>query len=113
VTVIALPYRQSQFIYNRYAWRVKLSIIFSNALGVSIAGITVFCLVFKQISRWRWLVYAFSGKALLKIVIALPYRQSQFIYNRYAWRVKLSIIFSNALPENESRLSARAYRLLE
>lgn len=39
--------------------------------GVSIAGITVFCLVFKQISRWRWLVYAFSGKALLKIIDSL------------------------------------------
>ncbi|EOI2372355.1 hypothetical protein ACMGCF_002814 [Klebsiella aerogenes] len=39
--------------------------------GVSIAGITVFCLVFKQISRWRWLVYAFSGKVLLKIIDSL------------------------------------------
>lgn len=39
--------------------------------GVSIAGITVFCLVFKQISRWRWLVYAFFGKALLKIIDSL------------------------------------------
>lgn len=39
--------------------------------GVLIAGIVVFCLVFKQISRRRWLAYAFSGKALLKIIDSL------------------------------------------
>ncbi|HGY1463845.1 TPA: hypothetical protein ACNVLA_000670 [Klebsiella aerogenes] len=39
--------------------------------GVLIAGIVVFCLVFKQISRHRWLIYAFSGKALLKIIDSL------------------------------------------
>ncbi|EPV8393089.1 TPA: hypothetical protein ACW7QF_002050 [Klebsiella aerogenes] len=39
--------------------------------GVLIAGIVVFCLVFKQISRRRWLVYAFFGKALLKIIDSL------------------------------------------
>ncbi|ENV9332373.1 hypothetical protein ACV822_001121 [Klebsiella aerogenes] len=39
--------------------------------GILIAGIVVFCLVFKQISRRRWLIYAFSGKALLKIIDSL------------------------------------------